>query len=129
MNIRLITATLAVFCLSQAAQATLFVGNCDVTVGENETSSWEAELNTENEQAVKNLHNLAGASVELAITPGAAAFADVMTVKVTSAKTEFQLMSLLSGTGYGSVIYNGKLDGEKFSLECVVNKIQNEIRE
>lgn len=145
MKITVIATTLLLVGLSPVANATIFRGNCEATIGAADAKTidgtespsagqaqnifWETELDTKNNEVVKNLHNLAGASIELAITPGAAAFADVMSVKVTTAKSEFELMSLLSSSGYGSIIYNGKLDGQSFALQCTVTEIKNEIAE
>jgi hypothetical protein len=122
MQIRRLTALFLILGFSHFAHASLFRGECHTTFGSNPEVAWEADLDTQNDQVVKSLHQDGSLQVELTIAPGAAAFADVMTVKVTTPKTEFELMSLLSNRGYGSVIYSGKLDGESFSLECVVTR-------
>ena len=135
MNFRLLIAAFMLLGLTQTAHAILFKGTCSVTYGASSEWSWESDFNAPNSQIVKNTHIFSGLlTVELTVAPGAAAFADVMLVKVQSQKAApqpaapqaaFELMSVISSYGYGSVIYSGQFDGQKLALECIVNKVRN----
>ncbi len=125
MNFRLLFTVLMFLGLSQAAHAVLFRANCEVSYGSSQQVAWEADFDTKNNQSVKLVHSIDNLNVELTISPGAAAFADVMLIKIQTQKSEFELMSLLSNGGYGSIIYSGAVDGQKLLLECTVNKVRN----
>ncbi len=125
MNFRHLFPILMILGFSHAAQAALFRGNCEVGYGSAQQVAWEADFDSRNSQSVKQVRSLGGLNVELTISPGAAAFADVMIVKVQTQKSEFELMSLLSSVGYGSIVYSGSVDGQKLLLECTVNKVRN----
>ncbi len=124
MNFRLLFTVFMILGLTQAAHATLFRGDCEVSYGSQQQVGWEADFDTNNSHSVKLVHSIGDLNVELTISPGAAAFADVMLIKIQTQKSEFELMSLLSTGGYGSIIYSGAVDGQKLLLECTVNKVQ-----
>jgi hypothetical protein len=125
MSFRLLSAFLMSLSLSSIAHATVYQSNCSVTLGTASEVEWDAEMKTENSEIVQNLHVLGDTSFELSILPGAAAFADVMKVKVHSVKSEFELMSVIFNTGYGSILYSGLLDNQKLELQCTVNKTKD----
>lgn len=124
MNFRLVSAFFMISGISFSAFATTYESRCNATLGELQEVEWEAALASENSQAIQSFHPVGQAIVRIEVIPGAAAFADVMKVNVSSEKSEFELMSLLSRTGYGSIVYSGPFDGQKLSLECVVNRIK-----
>lgn len=125
MILRYAPALFLTIFLTQAAHASTFIAQCDATFGTGKMNYWATVLNIQNQTPAMHKENMGAANFELTLRPGGAAFADVMILKVSSSKSEFEVMSLLSSEGYGSVIYRGHLDGQMLTTQCIVNRRQN----
>ena len=111
--------------LTQAARASTFIAQCDATFGFDKIQYWSALLNSKDGQSTNHIHRINSIDFEITLQPGGAAFADAIILKVSSQKSEFEVISLLSNDGYGSIIYRGMMDGRKLTTECIVSRKQD----
>ena len=114
-------AFIFLFSVSSAFAAS-FEGNCVINLNGQE-SNWSTNFDAEGNNLNQQTQISENGSLQLSVLPGAAAFADVMSLTLKTAQDDFKILTVLSHNGYGVLVFEGTLNKQPARVECQVHKL------